>query len=416
MSRLILAALIVWGGAAAAQHHEEARPPFELVRPQAGDGPLSVYLRLVEAEPNLGPSTRSHDRVVQRLAQEAGRLAMHAEALRWTDQSLAATAYDSVAVLPPGVRAVEAVQEIARRAESAQVVMVNEAHHDASTRLLTRDLLGPLYERGYRYLAAETFASDAVLERQLSYPIPEVGFYVDEPVFGALVRDAIRLGYTLVRYEQVEDGPEDDTLSYQQRRDFTQAQNLADRVLASDSDARILVHAGYSHVNERLGEYFHPMADYFQQITGIDPLTVDQVEAGPRSRPTFEDPTYRAAVAAGLVTTSPMILLDLEDEPLDPSGHEVFTDLQVVRPPTPRPVASLGYGALRPLALPDACGPCVVEVRRSDEGPDAVPVDRVAVLEGGTVEVLGPRDVPLVVTVLDGTSERVLDRRVAVAR
>ncbi|MGB3542436.1 hypothetical protein [Rubrivirga sp.] len=416
MIRLILAVLIAWSGAAAAQHAEEGRPPFELVRPQAGDGPLSVYLRLVEAEPGLSSSSRSHDWVVQRLAQEAGRLAMHDEALRWTDQSLAAAAYDSVGVLPSGVQAVGAVQEIARRAEAAQVVMVNEAHHDASTRLMTRDLLGPLYEQGYRYLAAETFTSDDVLERRPLYPIPQIGFYIDEPVFGSLVRDAIRLGYTLVRYEQIEDGPEDDTLSYQQRRDFTQAQNLVDRVLASDRDARILVHAGYSHVNERPGEYFHPMADYFQGITGIDPLTVDQVELGPRSTPAFEHPTYRAALATGLVANSPVILLDLEGEPLDPSGHEVFTDLQVVRPPTSRPVATLGYGTLRSFPLPGACGPCLVEVRRSDEGPDAVPVDRRVALEGGTVEVMGPRDVPLVVTVLDGTSPRVLDRRIAVAR
>lgn len=59
---------------------------------------------------------------------------------------------------------------------------------------------------------------------------------------------------------------------------------------------------------------------------------------------------------------------------------------------------------------------CMIEARRMDEGPDAIPVDRKVVSEGGLVEVRGPYVVPLVITVVEGASGRMLDRRIAVAR
>ena len=404
---------------AAAQAGGEGRPPFELSRPQPGDGPLSVSLRLQGALPAYAPGASPHDWIVQMLAQEAGTLGQRDEALRWGDAGLAAQRWDSVGTIPPGVRGVDAVGEIVRRASEAQVVMVNEAHHDAATRLLTLALLRPLYEQGYRYLAAETFAPDSVLARSPDYPTADMGVYLDEPVFGALVREALGLGYTLIPYEQEEaQRIEGDTLSGQERRDLSQAQNLTARTFARDPGARVLVHAGYSHVNEQAGEYFHPMARYFREATGIDPLTVDQTEVGPRSDEAYEHPAYRAAVDRGLVSRVPVILLDGAGEPTSPVGTEVSTDLQVLRPRLSNAglAAALGYGRLPALTLPGGCGRCVVEVRRGDEGPDAVPVDRTVAPAGGTVSLHGPRDVPLVVTVVEGTTGREVDRRITSAR
>ena len=417
---LALAALAAAAPPAPAQGaDDEGPPPFELAREQPGDGPLSVVLRLRRAAPGLAGGAA--DWAAQVLAQRTAALGLHAEALAWADARPYAPRWDSVGAVPGGARAVDAVAEIARRAGGARAVMVNEAHHDASTRLLTLALLEPLYDRGYRYFAAETFAPDSVLAALPGYPTVGMGVYTDEPVFGAVVREALRLGYTLVPYE-VEDADrvEGDTLTAQQRRDFTQARHLTERVFGADPSARVLVHAGYSHVNERPGRHFHPMAGYFRARTGIDPLTVDQTEVGPAGASAHEHPLWRAAVAAGLVDDGPVVLVGPDGAPLAPAGHEVYTDLQVLRPrlggrPAEALAGALGYGAVRPFGLPDGCGPCVVEARRSDEGPDAVPVDRVTAWEGGTARLVGPTDTPLVVTVRDGRSGRVLDRRVASA-
>ncbi len=418
MVRLLLAAALVASAATAQEHDlDEEPPPFELLQPQPGDGPLSAYRRLLAAEPTYPAESQAGDFVRQVLAQGAGEIGDPGAALRWNDATLSATRWDSVGVVPNGARAVDAVAEIARRAEDTQVVMINEAHHDASTRLLTLALLEPLYARGYRYFAAETFQPDSVLAA-VRFPTAGMGTYTDEPVFGAVVREALRLGYTLVPYEiEAADQVEGDTMSAQRRRDLTEAQHLLDRTIGRDPDARVLVHAGYAHVNEVRVTWFYPMAEYFRALSGLDPLTVEQTELGPASDPAYEHPRYRAAVAAGLVGDRPVVLLDADGDALAPVGQGWSTDLQVLRPRLAgRPVEALGYGQLRPVALPSACGACVVEVRRADEGPDAVPVDRVAVLDGGTVSLRGPTDVPLVVTVVDGRTGARLERRVASAR
>ena len=157
------------------------------------------------------------------------------------------------------------------------------------------------------------------------------------------------------------------------------------------------------------------MGFHLRRLTGVDPVSVDQTFTWGAPDLGEAGPFYRAARAAGLVGPRAVVLVDAEGEPV--SAQEGSPkDLYVVREAVERPVASLGYGELRPVALPDACGPCVVEARRTDEGPDAVPVDRVVTLDGGTAELLGPTDVPLVVTVVDGRTGAHLDRRVATAR
>ncbi|MEM0964158.1 MAG: hypothetical protein AAGK21_16645 [Bacteroidota bacterium] len=412
---IVLLAVLAAGSLASAQDASGDRPPVELLQPQPGDGPLSTYLRLLDAEPQYPERSQALSWIHQVLAAEAATLGMHPEALAWMERGLMRSSRDSVGTLPDGTRAVDAVSEIVRLAEDRQVVMVNEAHHDATTRLLTLDLLAPLRQLGFRYLAAETFAPDSVLSRQPGYPTPDAGYYLDEPVFGAVVREALRLGYTLVPYES-EIRIQDTTMTRQQWRDSTQAENLAARIFDRDARARVLVHAGYSHVNEEVGRFFHPMARYFRQIMGIDPLTVDQTEVGPMSAPGFEHPAYRAAIEAGLVDDAPVILVDAGGDPLAPIGREVFTDLQVLRPRVDRrPVETLGMGRVRPWEAPARCGRCVVEVRRRDEGPDAVPVDRRVVDSGATVEVYGPRDQTLIVTIADGETGRIVERRFAVA-
>ena len=54
------------------------------------------------------------------------------------------------------------------------------------------------------------------------------------------------------------------------------ARNLTERTLRVDPNAKALVHAGFAHVQKRPTESWFPTAWYVRQITGFDPVTVDQ--------------------------------------------------------------------------------------------------------------------------------------------
>lgn len=385
--------------------------PFDLYRKQPADGPAAAYLRLRDAEATFR-GTDQWDAYVQMRAQAAAPLGLHAEALRWWDARRGDPRTDvpPPEALPAGTRAVDAAEWIA--AHAGQVVMVNEAHHDASSRLLTLRLLPLLYDQGFRYLAAETFRPDSVLGVQPGYPTPEMGPYVRDPVFGAVVREALRLGYTLVPYE-IEDDDDDDSVDRQILRDSMEAVHLAERTVERDPAARVLVHAGFGHIYETADERWHPMAAYFRERTGIDPLTVDQTTLRESSVPAFESAAYRGALP--LLGDAPAILLDSADVPLR-LGVDSPVDVVVVRPRTVhadgRPTWMALGGSRQPqsVLLPAECAEtlCVVEVRNPDE-PGSTPVDRAVVDHAVDTVVYVGHGARVDVTVVDGrTGERLL--------
>lgn len=204
------------------------------------------------------------------------------------------------------------------------------------------------------------------------------GYYTDEPVFGEVVREALRLGYVLVPYEAT--AAQQDTAdghTPQQRRDSLQARNLYEAVIRRDPGAKVLVHAGYSHVLERASPTWSPMALYFRKMSGIDPVTVDQTRLSERSAPAYEHPAYRAAIAAGLLAGAPIVLRDSAGRPYAPADFAV--DVQVLSPRTTytggRPTWMALRGARVAMDVPTpecARRACVVEARAAAESDGAV--------------------------------------------
>lgn len=340
----------------------------------------------------------------------AGR---YREALRFSDERRSPS--DRVAELPAGTRAVDAVDAIVERAAGEQVVMVNEEHVAPQTRLLTLDLLEPLYALGFRYFAVETLVDPEDLERAYATR-DRTGWLSDEAVFGEVIREAIRLGYTLVPYEI----GHDEGATYpagiegrQQQRDWSQARNLAARTVDLDPEARVFVHAGLAHIQEEPNEWWSPMAYYFRERTGIDPLTVDQARLQARSAPEYEHPHRRAAVAAGLVGGRPVILTDAQGDWL-PALHDESVDVQVLAPPVtyvegrPDWLAMNGRRVAIEVYVPTcAAGPCLVEVVDPTLPDDAVPYDRVEASGLWRVPVYVPSRRALRVRVLDASGDQV---------
>lgn len=179
-------------------------------------------------------------------------------------------------------RPVDAVQAIAKEAEKYRVVITNEAHYQPQNRVFTTALLRALYDKGFRYFAFEDYAPDDEVfksknDKELNsrgYPVKATGYYILEPQYGNLVREAIRIGYKVVPYEHYASDKQD-PVERLWARERGQAKNIA-AILANDPGAKILVHSGYGHMNEHYNDGEGQMGGMLKNEFKIDPLTVDQ--------------------------------------------------------------------------------------------------------------------------------------------
>lgn len=176
-----------------------------------------------------------------------------------------------------------AVDVIAKAAKKYQVVITNEAHYQPQNRVFTSLLLAKLYQQGFRYLCVEDLSKDDSIyklkeDKELNirkYPIKATGFYMDEPQYGNLVRQALKIGYTLIAYENYASDIKDPEERFY-GREKGQAKNIA-QILQKDPNAKILVHCGYGHLNENINNNnLGPMAAMLKMNFNIDPLTIDQ--------------------------------------------------------------------------------------------------------------------------------------------
>lgn len=285
------------------------------------------------------------------------------------------------------VHAAPANALILSRSRGRQAVFLNESHGQAQTRSANYTLLAPLRAQGFNTLAIETLsttdyqapgpgrcATTKLLDDGLAargYATYDSGYYTRDPVFGELIREALRLGYVLVAY--------DTRLSNSTipAREQNQADNLA-CVFKDDPKARLLVIGGFSHIGERK-DFWVPggaMAYRFKTLTGIDPLTVDRTsQLGLDLGKLIFDAPFDARLAESYV---------LNNAKGESYGTDNF-DLAVFVPaPAHRNDAGgswLELDGVRkpiPVAAAQCLGrfPCLVEARRRNERADAVASDR----------------------------------------
>jgi hypothetical protein len=391
------------------EYQQKARP-FQ----QAGNylGEMQLIRQLVAQYPG---SNAVRDMSTQQLGTFASFLGDPAEAVRL---------FDSLAdddTPPPAIdtarldraRVADAAEIIVAAADTARVIFINEAHHVAQTRVLTLSLLERLRAKGFTYFAAETFSPfDSSLNRR-DYPIRASGYYSNEPLFGELMREARRLGYTLVPYEAINSRSQDD-------RETGQATNLRDRIFREHPDARVLVHAGYSHINESgVLAGAKPMAVRFRELTGIDPLTVDQTAMLQHSTPTREHPAYRRVVDRA-AKTAPFVLLEPNGQPWTnkPGTHDITVFLPRTQLRDGRPEWLWRQGDRRPyVATGSLCtrgDQCVVSARLVGESADAVPRDVQVIEPNGQPRTLALPAGRYVITVRDAAGASILDSTVTI--
>lgn len=209
---------------------------------------------------------------------------------------------------------------IVSQADSTQIVIINEAHHQPLHRVFTAELLADLYGKGYRYLGLETLQKSDTELNSRGYPIFSSGTYSIEPQFGNLIRGALAMGYTLFAYESDGNGTE---------REIGQAKNIQSQ-FQKDSTSKYLIHCGFAHAAE--GEYKSwgkAMAGRVQEFMGINPLTINQTEFTEKSRKGLENPVYQ-----DLEIPEPSVFLDGEGNSFKHASKPEWFDIMVFHPRT----------------------------------------------------------------------------------
>jgi hypothetical protein len=369
---------------------------LQTMQRQQGDWERFLYLQ--KAVPNLSAS----DQILgqQLLASSESELGLYDQAI--LGFPLKSTDIPGL-VLPTTAEweAADAADTIAKLSSDRRLVLINEAHHNANTRVLTLALLPRLRALGFNYFAAEALSADDPGLKQRGYPVEQSGSeYLHEPLYGDIVREAIRLGFIIVPYDSDASGG---------AREAEQANNLYQRVFAKDPKARLFVHVGYAHIDKAKGRLgaIKPLAMQLQKLTGFDPLSIDQTQ--------FLEVMAAKTDAYHQLTASfhskiPMILVDRHD------GHpwSAEPNLYNISVILPLSVSLKSFGARaadtytgdishlsldminvrdihRPgwLTLSDARSPmpisadlckrsfpCLVEARYAAESDEAIPADR----------------------------------------
>ncbi|HEY6816637.1 MAG TPA: hypothetical protein VI168_13950, partial [Croceibacterium sp.] len=227
-----------------------------------------------------------------------------------------------------------AIEAIVRAAEGRRVVMINEAHHAPRHRAFTYRLMLALREVGFTHFGAETFCSASDCEPLLVDGAPRLatGFYTRDPVFADLARQAGAAGYTLVGYEMRPDQPfpasEPNVPGPRNSRELAQAVNLK-ALLDADPAIRVVVHVGFGHLSETAPDSGTLMfAGQLRELTGEDPLTIDQVEGTPQHDREHDSPLYNAFVARFGASARPVAIAN---DPAHPLGL-YRVDLSVIHP------------------------------------------------------------------------------------
>lgn len=266
--------------------------------------------------------------------------------------------------------ALEAIPELAK---NYRAIFFNEAHNVPLTRTLTVQLLSKLRQEGFNYFAAETlYQTDTGLQSR-GYPVKNSGFYTEEPIYAEMVRTALKLGFKVVAYEATSDTTGD-------AREKEQAVNLYHEVFQKDPHARLVLDAGYAHIQSS-GSFLggSSMAEHLHGLSGVTALTVEQTVMFPH-QVSEDDHPYYDAVIQHFHPTVPTVFLNSEGKPWTlRDGYDVSVFFPAQQLESGRPTwASLG-GLRKPLPVSgNRCRhdyPCIVEAHYAGESVDSIPAD-----------------------------------------
>jgi len=270
---------------------------------------------------------------------------------------------------------VNAIDFIVENAKSYQFTLINEAHYNSQHRNFTMQLLEPMWDLGYRYLALEALSHYDKELNDRAYPIKGSGYYLKDSNFGNMVRKALALGFQLIAYETQLDNDGS-------ARDFEQAKNILKRTIEKDANAKVLIHAGYSHIIEQGDSSYEPLGYQLKKMTGLDILTIDQIGMISFPDQIKVDHYYRYVDSLNAII-EPIVMLNADGNSIVDLINTGSIDIQVYHPPTifkyGRPVwqknKTNDYVKL-PNNINESYIDHLVQARYFHEPIDAIPIDQ----------------------------------------
>jgi hypothetical protein len=252
--------------------------------------------------------------------------------------------------------------------QNANIVMVNEAHHIDQHRVFTLNILEYMWEKGFRYLALESLSENFEENIENTYITEDIGTYSKSVYMGMMILHAKKLGFKLISYDYKK--------SYSpNQREENAAKTIFDKVFKQDPNAKILIHCGYSHIDEE-----KKLAAKLFSITGHDPLTVNQTDLM-ESIEGKENPIY-SAISNKLTQPSPVVLLDKNQKlwSYKPNTYDVNVIWPRMKKEDERQSwEKLNRKTKRIKANTCVNYPCMVEAFSTEEDPKALPQDRVVI-------------------------------------
>lgn len=219
-----------------------------------------------------------------------------------------------------------ATEQLLKEAAQHDILIINEAHHNALHRNYTKRLLSKLKKLGYKHLFLEALTNGSKKDSLLvsrGYPILTSGWYLKDPQFGNLVREALSLGFKVWPYEQT-------TNKNGKEREIEQAKNIQ-RILKKFPNEKVVIHCGFDHVFEGAHRKWEmAMAARLKAYTGSDPLTVHQVVYSEHGNPKFNHPLVKK-----FAKNTAALLEDKSTQKAIPyRRRNAFTDLAIIHPKT----------------------------------------------------------------------------------
>ena len=268
----------------------------------------------------------------------------------------------------------------------ARIIIIQERHSQVRHRLALLALLAPLRQRGFTHFAAEDFRGDPGKYRTITGAVD--GFHSRrEPVFGQVVRSAIALGYQLSPYEAEFPPPDSVPRSdWEGWRAREMSHNIKTRILDAEPESRVLILAGEGHGREaqtpRMAQSgYRPMALVLSEITGLDPVTIDQTgcERAPAAAVQAPDALFDAVVTDTI-------------ERFEPSAYDLQVQHRVERFERHGRTSWLWRLGRTPVSVPAQLRrngeAVVVEARMAGQPPSATPLDRLYLAEGETLPLM----------------------------
>ena len=217
----------------------------------------------------------------------------------------------------------DAKEYILNRSKKEKIIIINEAHNNSRHRVFTTSLLKGLYKNGYRFLGIEALSDTLINQRK--FPVLESGsMYIHESQYSNLIKEALDIGFTLFNYEYkyVKGKTGKD-------REKEQAENIA-KMVAQNPNSKFLIHCGYDHLNEGIPgikEWEKAMAGRLNDLTGINPFTIDQIPGSEKGNLKFNSPYIQMANSK-----KPAIMVNSKGKTYNGVKNDNKADCRIIHP------------------------------------------------------------------------------------